>query len=200
MGAERIAGAARSSARPRRRGAGALRTAVLAALVEAPGHGYDLTNRLNRRMGQMLQADARRVYEVLEQLEKESLACSTEVQAAGAPHRRRRVFSATEHGRQAHAAWLTEREPVPLPRADVYALVAFSAPEQSAALLAKLDEYELDCIEMQEHAAEIDLDRGSWRSRMFNVTRAAVSEQLQAELRWIVRVRREIHEYLSEAS
>ena len=45
----------------RRRAPGLLRTAVLAALVEAPAHGYDLTTRLNRRMGPALQADVRRV-------------------------------------------------------------------------------------------------------------------------------------------
>lgn len=195
-----LAGTAQQgSERPRRRAPGSLRTAVLAALVEAPAHGYDLTNRLNRRMGPMLQADSRRVYEVLEQLEKEGLVCSTEQHAASAPHRRRRVFSATELGRGAHAGWLSEREPLTLAHADVHALVAFSSPEHARELLAKLDEYELDCIELQERAGEFELDRGSWRSRMLNVTRAAVSERLQAELRWIGRVRREIGEYMSEA-
>jgi DNA-binding PadR family transcriptional regulator len=182
----------------RRRSPGALRTAVLAALVEQPGHGYDLTNRLNRRMGAMLQVDLRRVYEVLEQLEKERLACSTEQHALSAPRRRRRVFSATERGHEVHAAWLREREPVPMVRADIYALVAFSRPEQGDALLTKLEEYELDCMQMQEQACEIDLGHASWRSRMFNVTRAAVGEQLRAEIRWITRVRREIEEYLAE--
>jgi DNA-binding PadR family transcriptional regulator len=199
-GPGRASGAGRTGERLRRRSPGSLRTAVVAALVEQPAHGYDLTNRLNRRMGPVLQADPRRVYEVLEQLEKEGLARSTEQHAADAPHRPRRVFSATERGRAAYAGWLCEREPVPLARADIYALVAFSGPEQAPSLLAKLDDYEMDCMEMQEQAAEVDLGRASWRSRMFNVTRAAVSEQLQAEIRWIVRVRREIEEYLAEVS
>lgn len=59
----------------------------------------------------MLQTDARRVYEVLEQLEKEGFARSVEELAAGAPHRRRRVFSATVRAREMHAAWFAEREP-----------------------------------------------------------------------------------------
>jgi DNA-binding PadR family transcriptional regulator len=185
--------------RVRSRAAGSLRTAVLAALVEQPAHGYDLTNRLNRRMGPVLQADARRVYEVLEGLEKDGLAHSVEELATGSPHRRRRVFTATARGRQVYAAWFAEREPVPLVRADIYALIAFSQPEQAAQLLAKLDEYEIDCMEMQEKSLEIDVDRASWRSRMLNVTRVAVTEQLQAELRWITRVRREIHEYQVQA-
>jgi len=178
---------------------GSLRTAVLAALVERPAHGYDLTTRLNRRMGPMLQADARRVYEVLEQLEKEGLATSVEEQAAAAPHRRRRVFSLTASGRSTHSGWLGERQPLPLVGADIHTLVAFSDPAESAQLLQKLEEYELDCMEMQEHTIVEDLERASWRSRMIGVTRAAVCEQLQAELRWIARVRREIEEYLAQA-
>lgn len=184
---------------PRRRTPGSLRTAVLTALVEQPAHGYEVTNRLNRRMGPMLQADARRVYEVLEQLQKEGLATSAQEQAAAAPHRRRRVFSLTALGLETHAGWLREREPVSLLSADIHALVAFSDPAEAARLLEKLDEYELDCMEMQERATEEDLGRASWRSRMIGVTRAAVSEQLQAELRWITRARREIEEYLAQA-
>jgi DNA-binding PadR family transcriptional regulator len=178
---------------------GSLRRVVLAALLERPAHGYDLTNRLNRRMGPMLQADTRRVYEVLEQLEKEGLATSVQEQAAAAPHRRRRVFSLTELGRSTHSAWLRERQPLPLGGADIHALVAFSDPAEAPQLLEKLEEYELDCMEMQERVIAEDLERASWRSRMILVTRAAVCEQLQAELRWIVRVRREIEEYLAQA-
>ncbi|MCL2769726.1 MAG: PadR family transcriptional regulator [Solirubrobacterales bacterium] len=190
-------GALEATERPRRRAAGSLRTAVLAALVESPAHGYDLTNRLKRRMGPVLQADPRRVYEVLEQLEKEGLACSVEAHASG--HRPRRVFSVTPLGRHTHAGWLLERQPVPLVPADIYALLAFSGPAQAAQLLAKLEEYELDCMEMQERAMEAEIVHASWRSRMLNVTRAAVGEQLQAELRWITRARREIQEYLAQA-
>jgi DNA-binding PadR family transcriptional regulator len=172
---------------------------VVAALVEQPGHGYDLTNRLNRRMAPAMQADARRIYEVLEQLEKEGLASSVEQQAASAPYRRRRVYSVTERGRQTHTDWLGERQPVPLVGADIHTLVAFSSPEQAKQLLERLEEYQLDCMEMQESAQETGIERGSWRSRMIGVTRAAVGERLQAELRWITRARREIEEYLAEA-
>ena len=183
----------------RRRGAGSLRTAVVAALVEQPGHGYELTNRLNRRMGPVLQTDSRRVYEVLEQLEKEGLAHCVEERVTGTSHRRRRVFSATALCHKAYAAWFAEREPLPVMRADIYALVAFSDPAQAERLLAKLDDYELDCLKLRESAVETDMPRGSWRSRMLGVTRVAAIEHVQGELRWITRVRREIEEYRVQA-
>ncbi len=182
--------------RLRRRSAGSLRTAVLAALVEQPAHGYDLTNRLGRRMGPAMQIDFRRVYEVLEQMEKEGLASSVEEAPVAAPHRRRRVFCATERGRAAYQALLEERQPVPLVRSDIYALIAFSGPEQASRLLVKLDEYELDCIEMQEQAAEPEVQNGSWHSRMIGMSRVALTEHLQAEIRWITRTRREIEEFV----
>lgn len=184
-----------SSERARRRSQGSLRTAVLAALVEQPAHGYDLTTRLNRRLGPVHNVDARRVYEVLEQLEKDGLATCSEEHAASAPHRARRVFSATDDGRDTHAGWLADRQSPPLARADIHVLVAFSGPEQAEQLLATLEEYELDCIEMLERTGALEVQHASWRSRMIGLGRAAVAEQLQAELRWITRVRREIEEY-----
>jgi DNA-binding PadR family transcriptional regulator len=184
-----------SSERARRRSPGSLRTAVLAALVEQPAHGYDLTTRLNRRLGPVHNVDARRVYEVLEQLEKDGLATCSEEHAAFAPHRARRVFSATKLGRELHAGWLAERQLPPLARADIHVLVAFSGPEQAEQLLTALDEYEIDCIEMLERGEQIEVQRASWRSRMIGLGKAAVAEQLQAELRWVTRVRREIDEY-----
>jgi DNA-binding PadR family transcriptional regulator len=133
-------------------------------------------------------------------LEKEGLASSVEEQVAtSASHRRRRVYSLTELGRSTHSGWLRERQPLPLGGADIHALVAFSNPAEAPQLLEKLEEYELDCMEMQERMTAEDLERASWTTRMILVTRAAVCEQLQAELRWITRVRREIEEYLAQA-
>lgn len=182
-----------------RRSPGALRTTVLAALVEQPGHGYDLTNRINRRLSPGLHVDARRVYEVLEQLEKEGLACCAEEQITDAPHRGRRVFAATERGRRMHEQILSERQPVALPRMNIHALVAFSAPEHAPALLSTLETYEKDCIQTQERALQGDNNSSTWRGRMIAATRAAAAEQLAAELRWIALERREIEAYLAAA-
>jgi DNA-binding PadR family transcriptional regulator len=182
-----------------RRGGGSLRTALLAAVVEQPSHGYDLAHRLSRRMGPAMQIDVRRVYEALEQLEKEGLASSVEEATPAAPHRRRRVFCATERGRAEHLALLEQRQPVPLVRADIYAQIAFSMPEQADRLLAKLDEYELDCIEMHEQTVEPEVHNGSWHSRMIAMSRVALTEHLQAEIRWITRTRREIEEFVGRS-
>lgn len=180
------------------RARGALRTAIVGALVEQPSHGYDLTNRLNQRMGPLFQIEARRVYEMLLQLEKEGLAISIEEEAQNAPNRHRRVFSATELARRTHIGWLAERQPVPAVRANVHALLAFSTPEHAPRLLAMLEEYELDCMELQEQVEEPCLQSSSWRGRMIASGRAAIDEQLRAELRWIATVRREIEDYLGQ--
>lgn len=185
------------SGRSRGRSPGALRTAVVAALVEQPGHGYDLANRLGQRMGPALQVDPRRVYEVLLQLEKEGMAAGTDEPSPSAPHRIRRVFTATALARSTHARWLEERQQVPSTRSNVHALIAFSTPEQAPELLRMLDEYEIDCMEMQERAIGPNVEAGSWRGRMIATARAAVCKQLQAELSWIAMARREIEDYLA---
>lgn len=150
-------------------------------------------------MGPALEVDPRRVYEVLEQLAKDGLVSSEEERTDEAPSGWRRVYTATLLGHETHMGWLREREPVPLARADIHALVAFSTPEHAPELLSKLDEYELDCIEMQERAVGTDVRPVSWRGRMLSMTRAATSEQLAAEIRWIKMTRREIEEYRAEA-
>jgi DNA-binding PadR family transcriptional regulator len=173
--------------------------AVLAALVEAPGHGWDLVQRLRTRVGPAWKVDPQRVYEVLEQLEEEGLAKSVEGRAPGARSRWRRVYSATALGERVRAEWMLERSAVSFVRADIQAQIAFSGPEDAPQVLAALDGYEQDCMEMQQQSAEAEVRPRAWGSRMINMTGVAVREELLARLRWVKRVREEVEEYLAES-
>jgi DNA-binding PadR family transcriptional regulator len=190
---------AQPNKRSRRHDRASLRMAVLAALVEAPGHGWDLTPQLNTRMGPAWKVDRKRVYEVLEQLEGEGLVESVEERAPRARSRWRRVYNVTALGEQVRAEWMLERFEVSLVRSDIQAQIAFSRPEDAQRVLASLDQYEQDCMEMQQQSAVAEVRPGSWRSRMINVMREAVSEELRAQLRLIKRAREEIEEYLAES-
>ena len=53
-----------------------LRGALLGLLLERPGHGGDLANRLSARLGETWRVDTNDVYRLLEQLEKTGLAIS----------------------------------------------------------------------------------------------------------------------------
>lgn len=184
--------------RSKQRGTTSLRTAVVAALVEEPGHGYQLAARLNMRMGPAWKVDEKRVYEVLKELEDEGMASSVEERSPDGS-RLRRVYTATALAEQERARWMDEPQSVPLVRADIHARMAFSRPEEAPRLLKGLDEYEMDCMEMLERYTEADFRPAAWRGRVLNLMRVAAREQLQAEIRWIMRARREIKEFLAES-
>lgn len=171
--------------------------AVLAAVIEKPSHGYEINVRLDRRAGN-LKVDRRRVYEALEQLETEGFVRS-ELDKAEGPGGWRRVYTATELGEQERAAWIRELQAFPVGRSDISAWMVFSTPEEAPQILAALDECEKDCMEMAEGSTETVVRRASWRSRMLNLSRETVREQIEGEIRWIKRARREIEEYLAES-
>lgn len=179
------------SEKVQRRNHGSVRTAVLAALIDRSDYGYGVAQRLVRYMGPAWEIDRPHIYEVLGQLERDGLASSVE---EGRGRRQRRVYSVTARGRSAYERWLRESERVTLARVDLHALVAFSAPEDAHELLRKLEEYELDLMELEEQMAQPEAGPLSWRSAMLGLARAAVGEQIGAEIRWIIRARREIRE------
>jgi DNA-binding PadR family transcriptional regulator len=82
----------------RRRGGrmrrGDIRTAVLAILVEEPGHGYDVIQRLEEKTSGAWRPSPGSVYPTLQLLEDEGLLRSVERDG-------KRVYEVTEQGRQA---------------------------------------------------------------------------------------------------
>lgn len=171
--------------------------AVLAAVIEKSSHGYEITTRLERRV-ENLKVDRRRVYEALNQLEADGLVESAQDKSEG-PSGWRRVYTATELGEQARAAWIQELQALPAERSAISVRMVFSSQEEAPQILMALDEYEKDCMEMAEGSTEAVVRRPSWRSRMLNLSRETTREQIEGEIRWIKRARREIEEYLAES-
>lgn len=76
---------------------GEIRTALLGELVEAPGHGYELMQRLEEKSGGAWRPSPGSVYPTLQMLEDEGLVRS---EATGGKN----VFHLTETGREAAEA------------------------------------------------------------------------------------------------
>jgi hypothetical protein len=87
------------------------------------------------------------------------------------------------------------REPV---RVELQARIALSRANDAPHLLRALDAYERDCFEMLRKSSEAEVQMGSWVGLAMNLTRLAVDESLQADLRWIALARRWIEEFLTE--
>lgn len=76
---------------------GHLEGLLLAVLVDDPGHGYALSQRLAQRSGGELCVPEGSLYPALQRLERQGLVRSTWVMAEG---RRRRVYSLSSAGRR----------------------------------------------------------------------------------------------------
>ena len=84
----------------RRRGRmrrGDIRTALLAVLVEEPGHGYDVIQRLEEKTGGAWRPSPGSVYPTLQLLVDEGLIVGTETEGS------KRLFELTDDGREAAA-------------------------------------------------------------------------------------------------
>ena len=77
---------------------GQIRTALLAVLAEAPGHGYDVMQNLEDKTGGAWRPSPGSVYPALQQLEDEGLIAATTGEGG------RRAFQLTEEGRAYTAA------------------------------------------------------------------------------------------------
>ena len=80
---------------------------LLAVLAEAPGHGYELAQRLTARSDGELGVPEGSLYPALHRLEREGLVRSRWETGAG---RKRRVYSLTAAGRRRLRRWRSEWE------------------------------------------------------------------------------------------
>jgi DNA-binding PadR family transcriptional regulator len=172
--------------------------AVLAAVVEHPSHGWEIRKRLNARMAPTWEFTQRRVYEALTNLEADGLVMSEVVRDAAAPNGAKRVFHATTRGVQVCAAWMKEGDLAQPTHGDTYAWMLLSRPEEAPAILARLAEEEVYCMEKVEASTQPMGRSVAWRDRMLSQHRAAIRERYLCELRCISRARQDIEEYLAE--
>ncbi len=180
-----------------------LRGVVLALLVgerEQALHGYMLTTLVERRLGPAWGVTRQSVYGALRRLEEEGLVSSASTPGAsrGGHGHGRQIYTATTSAEAALAAWMegpVGREPV---RVVLQAKIAVSRAQDAPRLLSALDAYERECFELLRRTNEAEVPIGSWAALAINLTRAAVDEGLQAELRWVTIARRWIEDYLAE--
>jgi DNA-binding PadR family transcriptional regulator len=179
---------------------GPLRGALLGLLLERPGHGGDLANRLVSRLGGTWQIEPKDVYRLLEGLENEGLASSREEQRRGNERRTRLVYHPTEQTPRALTCWmetLLPREPV---RLGLQAKLAVAREQDKRRLLAALREYERECLALAQVVGPSDGPARSWAALCMECTRDAVYGMLQAEVDWATRTRQRIDEYVVRSS
>lgn len=176
---------------------GGLQGVVLALVAGRPGQapltGYRLATSVKRRLGPAWGGSPRSIYKALERLEQEGMLRSRRSGSRGGA-----TYTVTEAGKQALAAWMASaaREPM---RLDLPAKIAVSRPEDAPRLLHALDAYERECFERLRSWSDVEMPPGSWAGLAMNLTRQALDEGLQAELRWVTLARRWIEDFSGQA-
>jgi DNA-binding PadR family transcriptional regulator len=172
-----------------------LRGALLGLLLERPGHGGDLANRLAARLGETWRVDTNDVYRLLEQLEKTGLADSRAEPKRNNHRRTHLVYHPTEETSGALTLWmetLLPREPV---RLGLQAKLSVAREEDGLRLLEALKAYERECLLLAHLVSPTDGQGRSWTALCMECTRDAVYAQLQADVDWAARTRRRINEF-----
>jgi DNA-binding PadR family transcriptional regulator len=161
-----------------------IKAAALAVLLEAPGHGYDVATRINKRMGTWA-INPKHIYRPLGQLEAAGLVLSRK-EDIDEPPGSRRVYYPTEAAQKERQWWFGSRPAPSVVRVDIHARIAFSTEEDAPDLLRALDEYKADLLEeIQENAITWAAPRGSWQAFALEHLREEVDKQCKAEIEWV---------------
>jgi DNA-binding PadR family transcriptional regulator len=172
-----------------------LRGGLLALVLERPGHGYDLANRLVDRFGETWLIVRKDIYRLLEVLERDGLLSLSEEREKGR-RRPRLVYYPTDLTAQAVTEWMETLIPKEPMRVGIRAKVAVAREQDARPLLLALREYERECLRLLQ-LAPLAPAVPSWMGLLVDCTREAVDAQLRCEVEWARRTRRRIEEYLA---
>lgn len=176
-------------------GSAQLRGALLGLLVERPGNGGELANRLIARLGETWRIEPKYVYRLLKALEQEGFATAREEPRRSSELGTYLVYHPTERTEQALVCWmetLLPREPV---RLGLQAKIAVARPQDAPRLVRALREYERECLMLAGLVAPNENKPHSWEGLRLDGTRDAVYGSLRADIDWSVRMRQRIAEY-----
>jgi DNA-binding PadR family transcriptional regulator len=176
------------------RGSSPLKGAILGLVLERPGHGYDLGARLGARLGPTWAIDPKRLYRMLDQLERAGLISGTVESDPENPRQHRTVYRATGLAPEALRLWLETLAPREPTRAEIQAKVAAAREQDAPQLLLALRQYECECLELLRQSSG-PLPMCSWMGLVMEIVRDASDAQLHAEVEWAKRTRRRIEEH-----
>ncbi len=178
-----------------RGGSASMRGVLLGLVLERPGHGGDLANRMLMRLGETWCLDTNDAYRLLEQLEREELICSRVEPRKTSGRRPMVVYHPTAKTSQALTTWmetLLPREPV---RLGLHAKLAVARSEDAQRLMLALRDYEQKCLALAKLVTPNGGAQASWAALYMDCTREAVYTQLRAEIDWAASTRQRIAEH-----
>jgi len=176
-----------------------VRAAVLAVLIEQPGHGWDVARRASRRMGSSWRVDPKHVYPYLERLVREGLVRAEKERSERPPYVRD-VYYPTAKGEEARQEWLAAPLAIGVTRTDLEVRLLFSTGEDIPDVLRALNERREQILEEIEENAASHTVPVSYLATIINLQRSAVDKRLKAEREWIEEATRELDALRDEQS
>jgi DNA-binding PadR family transcriptional regulator len=179
--------------------------AILGLVIERPGYGYQLAQRLEERFGSSGFAPSG-VYSALDQLSRDQF-----VRAAGemGPGRARRaaprtIYEATDEGVEHFEAWMLRSSPTPPLRDELHMKIALCSPRNLPRLVDLVYGQELACLGRLrdlEALADVEVEGNTreWTRLMRALSREAEVALWQARIEWLQSAR-EMLEGLHEES
>lgn len=184
------------------------RHVVLGLLVERPGYGYDLQQRIDARLG-FLGLSESAVYKILERLEREGWIEETGQRRIGITRRGapRVMYRATPLGLDRFRTWMTTPCERALLRDELQAKLTVADPEDLPALLAIAETQRRECLtELAElrlrqpalaRAADLDMPWHDAATLMVDDFRLRA---LQTLVDWLDAIRQLMEERLCRAT
>lgn len=168
--------------------------AVLGLVIQRPGYGYQLEQRVKERFGSA-QFVASSIYKALGRLEKDSLirvVGGEALELADAERSRRIKYEATSLGVDYFRQWLRASSSVPLVREELQLRIAFCEPHELPRLIEIIEGEEIVCLRMlSDFQREIDDDGEcldgprEWSRLMDMAVDHAESGFWDARIRWL---------------
>jgi DNA-binding PadR family transcriptional regulator len=171
--------------------------AVLGLVIQRPGYGYQLEQRVKERFGSA-QFVASSIYKALGRLEKDSLirvVGGETLEVVDAERQRRIKYEATLHGVTYFRQWLRASSSVPLVREELQLRIAFCEPHELPRLIEIIHGEELVCLAMLgDFQRNIDSKepppgRQEWSRLMDMAVDHAEASFWDARIRWLQDVR-----------
>jgi DNA-binding PadR family transcriptional regulator len=164
--------------------------AVLGLVIERPGYGYQLAQRLDERFGSSGFAPSG-VYSALDQLSRDELVRSAGELGAG-PARRaapRTIYEATEEGVDHFESWMLDPSPMPPLRDELHMKIALCRPRNVPRLIDMIAGQELVCLgrlrDLKHLADEVPGSSRDW-SRLMGVLAAEAEIAFwNARIEWL---------------
>lgn len=175
---------------------GSVRAVLLGLVLERPGYGYELANRLVERLGQTWQLAQKDVYRLLDELTDGELLQAREQRCPG--NKQSKVFfHPTAFTAPALSQWIATLSPKEPMREGIRAKVAAAREEDARPLLLSLREYERHCLKLARLTPPAT-NVPAWNGLVVDCARDAVDSQLRNEVEWCRRTRHRIERHLAQ--